>query len=62
MKKKLSYLDLSTQAQKKARKEYLEGWLETHPDDPFSDQDAHEFLSDIEDDEYEEDGTYITEI
>lgn len=62
MRNKLHYLNLSPKAQEKARKEYLNGWLETHPDDPFSDQDAHQFLSGIDEDEYEEDGTYITEM
>lgn len=59
-KTKVHYKDLSDKAKKKARKEYLDGWLETHPDDPFSDDDAHRFLMDIEEDEYYEDGTYVT--
>lgn len=59
--KKVHYKDLSSKAKKKARKEYLDGWLETHPEDSFSDEDAHRFLLDIEEDEYYEDGTYINE-
>ena len=39
------YTELSKKAQNKAVKDYMEGWEETHPNDPLDGYEVHGILS-----------------
>ena len=55
------YGELSDKAQRKALKDYLNGWLETHPNDPLDPDESHETLFyDLTDYRYSKSGKLIT--
>jgi hypothetical protein len=56
------YSQLSEKAKKKAKTDYQNGWLQTHPEDFFSQLELDMFLKDTEDDTlYNKDGTICTD-
>lgn len=54
----MKYSKLSKKAKKRAQEDYLKGWRETHPNDPFGVDELHEFLLDTNGEiDYNPDGT-----
>lgn len=55
------YEELSQRAQNKALKDYLDGWLETHPNDPLDADESHyTLLQDLTDYRYSKSGELLS--
>jgi endonuclease YncB( thermonuclease family) len=53
--------ELSKEAQEKAIKDYMNGWLETHPDDAMTRDEANETLAYAFEHDFDINGNYLGE-
>lgn len=60
--KKYKFEKLSRKAKDKAIKDYCNGWLETHGDDPLDEYEVEQILlTDLEDERYDVKGNLLEE-
>jgi hypothetical protein len=59
--KTFKFSELSKEAQEKAIKDYMDGWLETHPDDVMPRDEANETLAYAFEHDFDINGNYLGE-